>query len=434
MRNVLVAAVAFVAVVFTAATVAAAAPNGTLLESRPYAWPRYGELGPLAKVTIPPDAFAKLTADSSIEMARLIYASDGLREVAYLCRPRNATAQAKKPLLLWLHGGAGENAKIGAANFETLWQMRRFAAAGFVVLAPQYRGIDGGEGKEDVGGNDLDDVAALIPLGRALGYADGSRVFVWGLSRGAQIAVQLIRARAPITAAVAVGLPPELSETLERAPDFARLLPAEAKSEAGLARRSPMRWANEVTGVPILLLHGGDDQAVPVASLLAFASKLAAAGGNFEVHVYAREDHTLMRRADEVFQRSLDWFGNVRRPSVASLLGRALRRGESAQAAAQQVRSLKKREPDRWDFAERDLNFLGYSLLIQGRAPDAVVVFELNSELHATSANVWDSLAEGFAAVGRRQDAVRAYRRSLALDGKNDNARRALETLGAAQK
>jgi predicted Zn-dependent protease len=141
-----------------------------------------------------------------------------------------------------------------------------------------------------------------------------------------------------------------------------------------------------------------------------------------------------VRRTDEVFQRSLDWFGNVRRPSVATLLGRALRRGDGAAAATQQVRGLKQREPDRWDFSERDVNFLGYRLLVQGRAADAVVVFELNTELHPASANVWDSLGEGYAAAGRRQDATRAYRRSLALDGRNDNARRALETLGTQKK
>ncbi len=59
-----------------------------------------------------------------------------------------------------------------------------FVSNGFVVVASQYRGADGGEGKEEYGGADIADVLNLIPLAKSLGYADMKNVFMFGNSRG----------------------------------------------------------------------------------------------------------------------------------------------------------------------------------------------------------------------------------------------------------
>jgi sugar lactone lactonase YvrE len=73
------------------------------------------------------------------------------------------------------------------------------------------------------------------------------------------------------------------------------------------------------------------------------------------------------------------------------------------------------------------LNGYAYRLLQDGEVAAAVAVFEANRDLFPESANVWDSLGEAYAAAGRRDDAVAAYRRSLELDPGNDNARTQLD-------
>jgi cytochrome c-type biogenesis protein CcmH/NrfG len=73
----------------------------------------------------------------------------------------------------------------------------------------------------------------------------------------------------------------------------------------------------------------------------------------------------------------------------------------------------------------------GYQLLEQKRLDDAIAIFRLNAAEHPTSANVYDSLAEAYLLVGRRELAIRNYRKSLRLDPTNENARAALEKLGA---
>jgi dienelactone hydrolase len=392
---------------------------GTAAADPPFVYPPYDQLGQLAKAQLSEARYRALVADTSVRLTRMEYRSGGLRVVAIACHPASA---GKKPLLLWLHGGAGDGAKIGADNFDAVVQIRKLCAAGHVVLAPQYRGADGGEGTDEVGGGDLDDVLALIPLARAMPDVDAARTFVWGSSRGAVMALMAIRAKAPVTAAVVVGCAGDFADTLRRLPAFATLVPASARTPAGIERRSPIRWVGELADVPILFLHGADDPAVPAAGMLALASKLADAGGLYEVHVLAREDHAMWRPADEVLARSLDWFANVRKRSAAHAFDDELARAGTA-AAARRVRALWQTARDRYDFGERELTVQAYTYLGQRRAPDAVALFELIAELYPASANAWDSLGDGYAAAQRTADAIRAYEKSLALDPKNGHAR-----------
>jgi dienelactone hydrolase len=420
---------AFVCVLLALASSADAAPkDGAILETKPYDWPAYDQLGAAGQGLVAEPAYRAMVAEATVEMSRIVYASDGLRVAAIACKPKAATAAAPKPLLLWLHGGAGERSKIGVDNGLPLLQIRRFCASGYVVLAPQYRGIDGGEGRDEVGGRDLDDVLALIPLGRGLPYVDGAQVFAFGFSRGALMALQAIRVHAPIAAVALVGAGGELAPTLERVPEFAKLVPPEAKTPSGLEQRSPSRWVDSLTDVPILFLHGADDPAVPAATLAALAAKLAEKDGIYEVHIYAREDHALFRHTDEVFERSLDWFRNVRKRSGAGLFDRLARAGDAG-AAASRLRDLRQREPARWDFSERDLNFLGYTYLAQRRLSDAVALFQLVADFYPRSSNAWDSLGEAYEAAARKPDALGAYTKALALDPKADHARKRLAEL-----
>ena len=55
---------------------------------------------------------------------------------------------------------------------------------GYVVLASQYRGNDGGQGQEEFGGADVNDVLNLMPLARSLSFADAKNTVILGFSRG----------------------------------------------------------------------------------------------------------------------------------------------------------------------------------------------------------------------------------------------------------
>jgi CubicO group peptidase (beta-lactamase class C family) len=80
---------------------------------------------------------------------------------------------------------------------------------------------------------------------------------------------------------------------------------------------------------------------------------------------------------------------------------------------------------------EDDLNMWGGRLMQDGELPEAIAVFALATHVYPRSANTWDSLAEANEAAGKRNEAIRFYRKSLALDPGNHNAQRHLAGLGA---
>jgi CubicO group peptidase (beta-lactamase class C family) len=102
---------------------------------------------------------------------------------------------------------------------------------------------------------------------------------------------------------------------------------------------------------------------------------------------------------------------------------------ESGAAIVARYRELRKQQPDAFDFREQELNTLGYQLLAQGRALDAIEVFKLNVEMNPRAANPYDSLGEAYAVAGNKELAIANYRKSLELDPKNDNARDAVARL-----
>ena len=122
------------------------------------------------------------------------------------------------------------------------------------------------------------------------------------------------------------------------------------------------------------------------------------------------------------------WVGEIHaaltgtlRQSICAPMTEALVKDDIA-AAVSTYRRLETEEPERWGFAENELNNLGYQLLQRGRIDEAVVVFELNTETYPEAFNAWDSLGEAQLAAGQREKAVASYRRSLELNPENTNA------------
>src|SRR6185369_5227400 len=80
-----------------------------------------------------------------------------------------------------------------------------FVSNGFVVIGSQYRGNDGGEGREEFGGAEVRDVLNLIPLAKSLDYVDMSNVFMFGESRGGMMSYLALAYNIPVGAAATIG-------------------------------------------------------------------------------------------------------------------------------------------------------------------------------------------------------------------------------------
>jgi len=93
-------------------------------------------------------------------------------------------------------------------------------------------------------------------------------------------------------------------------------------------------------------------------------------------------------------------------------------------------REYRKRFPEEFgETAERDINYLGYTLLSEDQIDAAIVVFRLNTELFPESWNVWDSLGEGLMRKGDKAGAIANYEKSLKLNPENTGGKMMLRTL-----
>lgn len=250
-----------------------------------------------------------------VECTKLLYMSDGLKVVGYLWKPRTITAR-KLPLIIFNRGGNRERSRL------TPWMADGFydyVSSGFVVLASQYRGADGGEGKDEYGGADVNDVLNLVPLAKSLDYVDIDNLFLRGHSRGGMMTYLAIKKGIAVNAAaVTAGVSdlvgnsidhPELIDMIykELIPDYG------TRRDEAMRERSAVYWADQLR-VPLLLMHGTSDEQIDARRTLDLAAKLQEHRRTYELVMYAGDDHSLSLNAVEREQRVIEWFRRHLRP------------------------------------------------------------------------------------------------------------------------
>ena len=84
-----------------------------------------------------------------------------------------------------------------------------------------------------------------------------------------------------------------------------------------------------------------------------------------------------------------------------------------------------------------ELNQYAYSLMWQGKAKEAVAIFEANAEKNPEDPNVWDSLGEGYLNAGEKDKAIKALKKSLSMNPPENvkgNSIKLLKQLGVEYK
>lgn len=108
--------------------------------------------------------------------------------------------------------------------------------------------------------------------------------------------------------------------------------------------------------------------------------------------------------------------------SIAEVLMKTLSERGDAAAAVRQYRELRATQAAAYDFAENELNALGYQLLGAKKMKEAIEIFKLNVEAHPRAANPYDSLGEAYLLAGERELALQNYRKAVELNPQNTNA------------
>ena len=245
-----------------------------------------------------------------VEIKSITYLSDGFKVKGYLVAPKQGQNLA---CVIFNRGGTREFGAISNTR-AALW-LGRVASWGYVVVATQYRGNAGGEGLEDWGGADVNDVLNLIPLLESLPQADASRIGMYGWSRGGMMTYLSLAKTDRISAAVVGAGMADAFDTIKRRPEmenkvFAELIPNYWDiKEAALKARSAVLWPEKLCKrTPILLLHGSSDWRVHPTQAFRMALALYESKHPFRFVFFEGGDHGLSEHRGEVNRLVKDWF------------------------------------------------------------------------------------------------------------------------------
>ncbi|MBX7200958.1 MAG: S9 family peptidase [Rhodospirillaceae bacterium] len=237
-------------------------------------------------------------------------AEDGLDIEAVLTLPPSGPT-TNLPVVVMPHGGPiGVRDEVG---FD--WWAQAFAASGYAVLQPNYRGSSGytaafhDAGYGEWGKKMLSDIKDGLAEMAKRGIVDPKRACIVGASYGGYAAMAGITLQQGLyKCAVAVSGISDLKafvqwrvERYGRANDGFRFYRAALGIEKGngaalMDEISPIQFAKRADA-PILLIHGKDDLVVPIAQSGAMENALQDAGKPVEFVRMEGEDHWLSREA-----------------------------------------------------------------------------------------------------------------------------------------
>lgn len=239
-----------------------------------------------------------------VDPEHLVYDSSDGQEVhamVYLPQGVDDADPGSVPLIVNPHGGPTAH-----DGFEFDLRPQYFAALGYAVIQPNYRGSSGFgrdfRNKNDYswGEGDLRDVVqAADALADESTAIDGDRAGIFGGSGGGLMTVNALGRFDRFDVGAAYYGVYDYETFIDDTDDIGwRLL----KRELGFPSTdienyrdtSPIRWATDID-VPILLLHGEDDVRVPISQSEQLAAKLEEEGKMYEFQRYDGEGHGFRR-------------------------------------------------------------------------------------------------------------------------------------------
>lgn len=246
-----------------------------------------------------------------VKIEEITYLSDGLKVKGYLVQPK-AKPEKKYPCVIYNRGGNKEFGKLNI--YKAIFILARTASWGYVVTASQYRGNDGGEGKEEFGGDDVNDILNLIPLCATIENADTTKMALYGWSRGGMMTYIALTKTDKFKAAIVGGAASDLRMVMDTRLDtfetvYEENIPnyKDNKSQS-LNQRSAINRVEDISKTtPILMLHGSADWRVVPEMALELSAAFIKEKIPHRLVIFEGGDHGLSEFNDEVDEMVKSW-------------------------------------------------------------------------------------------------------------------------------
>ena len=236
----------------------------------------------------------------------------GKKVQAWVVKPANFDPTKKYPLLMLIHGGPQG---VWGDSWSNRWNPQLFAAAGFIVFAPNPRGSTGfgqaftDDVTKDWGGKAYEDIMKGVDFAGALPYVDKDRVVAAGASYGGYMinwmCTQTKRFKALVSHDGVYDLESMAGSTEEQWFTDWEFGGPPWKDRTQYEKYSPSRFIAQCT-TPTLIIHNDRDYRVPVEQGLQMFTALQRQNVPSRLVMFPEENHWVLKP-----ENSVRWYDEV---------------------------------------------------------------------------------------------------------------------------
>lgn len=262
----------------------------------------------------------------------LVYATRGDRAMQLdLYRPAGDVADARRPVVVWVHGGGWKNGSKDRC--PGVW----LATKGFAVVSIDYRLTDVAQWPAQI--DDCREAVRWLRRNGAKHGLDGEHIGAWGGSAGGHLVALMGTLPTPADEAVSsrvqavcdwygptdlLTMPPNVVGNGRTAEDVARsngakLLGRTVREVPELAKQASAFHQVTPDDAPFLIVHGDADPGVPIVQSTKFHAALEKAGVPSTLHVVKGAGHGGKAfQSDPVRARVQSFFEEHLKPETTS--------------------------------------------------------------------------------------------------------------------
>ncbi|MFC6039116.1 alpha/beta hydrolase family protein [Paenisporosarcina macmurdoensis] len=219
-----------------------------------------------------------------VRLTEIVYWSCGYRVKGLLAEPLKKGSHEG---LLYLRGGIQNIGMVRPARIA------QFAAQGFVVFAPYYRGNRGGEGRDEFAGEDRYDAVYGVDVLKQ--FLSVNRIHLFAFSRGGIMALWTAILRDDITSMVTWSGVSDIVLTYEERSDMRRMMKRviggnPKNALAAYDERQPIPHIKQMS-CPLLIIHGMKDRNVGFEHASRLEKALVKEDKVFETWYFKEHNH-----------------------------------------------------------------------------------------------------------------------------------------------